>query len=133
MEEVKWRMNALGAFPACVERARSWEDVCRAFGKEIEMNRLHEKHGVSLVREVKKAGKLKGIYRELFPEAAEYWDQTFFNPSSSSSPASASTAPPSIPVPVLNTFVHFNDPVSSKPRSKSEEPRSKRCRGGFDS
>ena len=132
MDEVKYRLNALGDYPACIQKAKSWEDVCRSLGKEIEMNRLHEKHGPSLVRAVRQAGKLKGIYKELFPATAEYWDRTFSTLTFSSSSSSASAAAPKMRVPVVNTFVHFKSIVSSKPRSKSEEPRLKRCRGRFD-
>ena len=77
MDVLKARSQALGPHPPCISTATSWADATRALGKEVDMDGLYRHHGHLLVRAVRSAGKLKGIYKDLFPQDAIHYDWKF--------------------------------------------------------
>ena len=132
MDELKAKMLHLAPYSAAMAKATSWQDITRAYGKDLDMNNLYAKHGCKLLRAVRQAGKLKGIYQQAFPEATTYWNKRF---GISCSASSTTAQEPSVETqettqlseasgsqfPVQNTFIHFAEPKVRSPRARSEE------------
>ena len=101
-------LMTLGPHHECMDGAKSWEGVTRKLGKELDMTSRYTIHGPTLVRAMRAAKGLKGIFRRQFPEAAAALDQQFStdNPSmqqpqtfqSTMLPMSAATASQQLPV-----------------------------------
>lgn len=74
---MKERLMHLGPHPRSIANATSWADITRDIGKQLDLDAMYRQHGHMLVRQLRKQGKLKGLYREMFPQAAAYYDHKF--------------------------------------------------------
>ena len=72
-----------------------------SLAQELDLNSRYARHGTTLVRALRREGKLKGLYCKEFPEAASYFD-SLFKKRESSKRASAHDEPQYNTTPLLN-------------------------------
>ena len=77
MDHLRSKLLHLGPKPQCIANCKSWDEHCRALSKAAGLPDLIKEHGVELVRALRKNGKFKGVYRDLFPETSTELDRKY--------------------------------------------------------
>ena len=72
MDELRSRIASLEPNPPLYKdkEPETWSSLCATVGNAVNVTQLVRTYGAPLVRDIKKAGKLGGIYEDIHPQIA---------------------------------------------------------------